>query len=516
MTHPAHELGLDARFVAWIGRRELKSICAAPWTLLGLGLSVAYLWRLLEGYPVVLGRDSIYIANSLAPLTLGGFLAGHAVSSRGHRAGAQDLLITLPLDRRRRLLAEFAGDLGITLLALAFVVGALAWASASDSIGRPAFGELAAGVAAVWAATMVGSAIGHRFGEVWSIIVPLLAILGAAVFLTGSTTRMRWLGPFVDFPTRLDVVEVARRVPWAHAGYLAAIGLLVVIVGVTSGRAARLAVAVPVVIGAVCVWAQLRPATDTEKEAAHELATSLGRHECEPQGQVEICLMPGFEGWRAEIEGEVQRVVSRVPGSPPETPVVLAQVVERLAPDAYPDDFAQQVSAEMLVQLPDRVTLPTYRPMDASTLTALAMWRVGLPAAPDATYLPPSPDGSRMRGPDRVCADNGARPVVAIWAAVEGTAFGQDIEAQAVTAVSADASAVSLVPAGGVELSAEQSQLLGILLADDHAGDALSQQVDTLIRPTTSLARLREIAGVPPPEKVPEYPEWIKEPRPCR
>lgn len=508
-------LGFDWRLVATVGVRELRPMCTAPWTLVGLALSVAYLWRLLEGYPVVLGRDSIYIANALAPLALGGFLAGHAVSSRGHRSGALDLLVTLPLPTRRRLTAEFAAGLGITFLAVVFIAVAVIWAMATGATGRPNFGELAGGVAAVWTATTVGSAIGHRFGEVWSIIAPLFVATGVAIFLTGSTTRTRWLGPFVDHPTRLDVVEISRRAPWSHAGYLAALALLVVMIGVTSVRA-RVAVAVPILIGAGCVWAQLRPASAAEQEAARELAITFKRHECQQRGEIEICLLPGFDGWRTEIEREVQRVASRIPGPPSDAPLVLAQVVDRLPADAYPPPFVQRTNTEIAELLPGRVPLPKYRPMDASVLTSVAIWRVGLPVAPGATYLPPSPDSNDgERAPDLYCADDGARPVVAAWAAVEGTRYAQEVEEQAAAAVSADGSAVSLLHAGAVELSAEQSQLLAALLADDGVAAVLSERIDLLVRPDITLTELRDLAGLTRLDSFPQYPEWIEEPPKC-
>lgn len=502
------------RHVVGVARHELRALGGSAWVLLGLTLSGLYLYRLLEGYPVVLGRDSIYIGNALAPLALGGFLACHSLSSRSRRYRADDLVASLPVSPQQRLGSELLAGTSVALLAAAFAGGAVLWADVTGATGGPAAGELVAGVAVVWLASVAGSAIGHRFGDVWSIIVPILIVVGVAVFLTGDATRRRWLGPFVDFPTRLDVVDVARRVPWTHAAYLASIAGLLIVLGVTRSRtraAATVALGLAVI---VLAWVQLRPASDRDQASAAELATTFDRHSCEENDGVTICLLPGYDGWRAEIATGVERVRRRLPAHPP-TPVVLAQVVDRLPPDAYPTGFTRRIDAAIADQLPERVPLRKDQPLDSSTLTAIGAWLFGLPVAPGAAFLPPTSTGDVGRAPDLYCSDTGPRPVVAAVAAVADTPYADEVADQAAAAVTADESAVSLLHVGAVELTAEQAQLLAAILGDDQATDALLDNLDVLPDPIADLAELRTVTGLSAPSPIPRYPDWIATPPPC-
>ncbi len=490
---------------------ESKRMLTSPWLLLGVVATGAFLIRQIGGDPVVFHRDATFIASGLLPLAVFAYLAGFGNASLPRRSGVGDLLSTLPISSRRRAAAGLAASLSAGAVAAVVCVGTVLWSMAADAIGRPPIGELLAGIAAVVVAAIAGLALGHRFGSIVSGLAPLVAFAALTIVLAGQG-RMRWLNLFVEITSRNEVVDLARRVPWLHLAYLAAIAASLV-ASVVAVRPVRLA-ALGAVVAGVLGWAQLRPADSRDEARVTEFVTTLDRHQCAASGDVTICLLPGFDGWRDDIETEVSRIVDSIPESTQRPPkrLVVAQLVDSVPDEGYDPTFVNRTE---VVAIGDRVgaavALPKAQPIDASSLTALAAWRAGLPASPMATYLP---SDEPMRGADEYCTRGDGLAVAAAFLAVAGTDHAADLAASTDHLVSPDGSATSLVLVGGVQLTLEQAQLLGELL-DHPEVEKLATDVRALLDDDVALAQLRSAGALQAPERPPTYPDFVTVPPPC-
>ena len=491
---------------------ECRRMLLSPWMWIGVALTAAYMIRQIDGNRVVFHRDSVFLATGLVPLAMFAYLAGFGMASLARRSRADDLLSTLPTSAQQRA--------GAILVAAALVPGAaaaaalavtIAWASFTDAVGRPVVVELLCGVAAVVVAAVAGVTLGHRFGSIVAGIAPLIALVAAAMVLNGRG-RARWLNLFVEFPSRNEVIDLARRVPWIHFAYLVVIAVTIAaaVVTIEPLRFVVFGVAVAGALG----WLQLRPAGADDEARVRAFVTTFDRHECAVTGNVGVCLLPGFEGWRPEIEAELDRVLGAVPASPDREPqqLVVAQIVDAVPDEGYDPAFVRRVE---VVEVADRVgtaiVLRKDVPIDASTLMGIAAWNAGLPASPSATFLP---SDELIRGPDSYCSRSDGLAVAVGYLAVAGRDLGDELNEYTGDLVSPDGSAVSRVAVGGVMLSLEQAQLLGQLLVDDRPN--LADRVAALVPGDVELDEIRDAAGIRRPDRIPRYPDHVSEPPRCR
>lgn len=509
-TTVAAKGGHQPRAGTLLAAAEMRRMARHPLLAVGAVLSALLFWRETHEYAPVLQRDSVYIAKALVPFAVSGLFAASLTALRDRRLGADEVLDALHHGPDLRFSARTAAAAVpvayAALLAFAFY-GVL---RARGGVGAVALPEIAIGVACVAAATVAGGVVSRYVPSPLAPLGLTLVLVTATLLLASREgARSRWLAPFVDFSSRADAIEIARRPAALHAAALTAATAALVAAAVLRPRAVRLVAASVLAIAAVgLAAAQLRGASSRDIASATSFA--LQPHpptDCQGDAGVRVCLYPGYRGWGDDHLAVARSVLSDVPTGTRQ--LTLEQRPPRLLKEAFPPHVVLDVNRQLAAAPgPDTVVVGMTRESGTGfdLRLAIGMWAVGGPAAPAAGERrfdsPSELEGSHP--PDVYCSVAGqARGTVALWLAVRDDAAARD-ELADLAALAGDpvGGAGYLVTAGGAVLSPQQA-LLAVDLARMPA-DVVTERVlenwDTFVSPGFDVARLAGELGVGLPE----------------
>lgn len=467
--------GADRRTLLALAMVESRRLARHPLIAAGVLLSIALFWRETAMDSPALQRDSVYLAKSLLPLSVAAVFATNLLGLRDRRLGSEEMLAGLRHDSQTRWTARCLASLVSVAWGVVLLAAFLATLVLREAVGSPAWAELAIGLGLVGCGGFAGLVLARWAPTPIAPAVVLTGLVVASFVLEGDgTNRSRWLAPFVDFTTRSDAIELARRPAGLHL--LALVGVataLAVVVGLRRGLSrVLLAVAtISLTVGAGAL--QLREASTAE--VARARAFALQREEvqqCDGVDRVRVCMYPGYRGWTEDYLTVAETVLADVPPDPRESQFVVEQRVGRLPLAAYPTDVLIEVNAALYVDRPrDTAFVGMAKSGGADSLdfrSAVGMWAVGLPPAPRPGERTFASEFDALGGnPANVyCAAADSRPALGLWLAVRGDAVArQDLEELAELAVdSANTTGIYLVTAGGVIVEPRQAQLAARLL----------------------------------------------------
>jgi hypothetical protein len=487
----------------------------------GIVLGTALFAREIDGSAPVLQRDSIFVAKALLPLAFFALIESHLASTRDERTGAAGMLSVLPTpEGLRRWARATAGTVEVLLGGLA-AVAMLAWlATREAATGRPNVAEIAAGVLLIALASLAGHGLA-RIGR--SPAVPAVAVAGISlltVMLAGDgRSRAAWWGPFVDFATRNDAVELAHRPAGAHLLYLA--GLAALAVAALSGAVRR--AVLPVVIGCCLVvgagLAQQRPARALVQRRAMAWATSAPATQvCRNSRAVTACVFRGYEGWLGAVMDTGNAVLSRLPQAV--EPVRIQQRLERLPQGTYPPAVALAASERLSAAVPADVLSFGMSGLTDGTKTelrlALGAHAVGLPLRGDLPDSPQLVPGGPRPSPHYCDASDEARSVTAMWLALGSDEAARHHLRALVDIGSGSEQANRSYPIliGGAVVSRADAALA--LSLDESSGRSLLDHWQAVMSPSMTRAELAAVLDVPVPEASTIAPTIAGPAVPCR
>ncbi|MBI2709190.1 MAG: hypothetical protein HYX34_05790 [Actinobacteria bacterium] len=459
------------RIVVGLAVAEAPRLLRQPLVLAGLLLSIVLFWRETGGASPVLQRDSVYVAKSLLPLAVATLFALNLLGLRDRRLGTEELLAAMPHDDRTRWTAWTAVTAVPALLGAAATAAFTVVLVLRGSVGAPAWSELSVGLVLVWLSGLAGLALARWLP---SVVAPVALVVLAAVAtfqLNGDgTSRSRWLQPFVDFSTKADAIELARRPTVLHGAALAGIAVaLGCLLAVRRRRPRQVAAAVSLAGAVAAGGLQLRPASQADIARARRFALGApGTQRCASRGQVRACLYPGYVGWSGDYLAAASEVLAGAPSTGPAGRFTIYQRPPRLPVDAYPprvlvavDDALYRDAHEDSARV-GMVKATGSGERDLYFRSAVGMWAAGLPPAPQPgkRLFTTEGDAEGMQPPVVMCSAPDSRPVIGLWLAAKdhpATAKALADLARRATA-SAGTTAVWLIVAGGVYVEPGQAQ----------------------------------------------------------
>lgn len=324
-----------------LARFEGRMMLRNPLAWVGVAVSVGWaVFELREQAPV-LNRVSVMLAWTMIPLALTvGMVAGWAVLRAKGRTDA-DPPAVLPLGMAQRTGGVIVGLVYPALLTVGVQAGLLAWTFTRNPVTAVVWAELLAGPVFVVLAGTVAAAASRWVPH---SATPLLAVLGLGGVLVsfpyraeewGRRVGVEWLAPLA-WPQDIMPYELAFRPSGRHLAYLAALVLSIAGIAFVSHRKSSwpLLVVGPVV-AVILGTAQLGEVPSEQRVAALDrLVGNEADLECEHNGVVEYCAMPGYAGWIQYWVEYVGPVVAAAPASAAEGlqvrqyPVPLAFVLD--------------------------------------------------------------------------------------------------------------------------------------------------------------------------------------------
>jgi hypothetical protein len=514
-----------------------------PAVLAATALSVWLLWRWSKGTVPVLHYADITTQFPLAPLAAAALLATNLAVLRPHRDGAVDLYGATRLSLARRTLAHLLSALPLAALGGVLVAADLAWlARVPGRVGTPNLAEAATGPALI----LLGGWLGVLLGRVWRsvAVAPLVLMVLAVGSLTmtdlyagGHDQRSWvWLGTLLR-PVTLDPPPAAllgRPATW-HLAYLlgaaAALGALAVWRGQGQARAPRRAQAVTGAVVAAALAAttaaaviQTRPTSPALAARRLAAASDPAQQVCQRRGPAVYCVFPGFEPQIALWEPTVRAVLAGVPpaAAARALPITVAQRVGwfRLAEDEGPLGNAESpgradrpVAPVGTVWGRDGQALAATQARLASNVAARVIGPPDQVPKPDGEQPKPSSGaGLEPAAPTPGC---GARAVVALWLAARTSPHvAEGLRRQVTDARFPSFTFVNDVNVDDVWWGEREGQFALALLErpGDQVAQALWRHWDLLTSPATTLERLGELVGVPPPPSRATAPEFGETP----
>lgn len=500
-----------------LARVEAARMARHPLVLAGGAASIALFAFRCAGYAPVLQRDSVYVAGSLLPLAAATSFAANLTGLRDRRLGTAEVVASAPHGS-----AVAGARLAACLVPVAYAVllsaaGVLALVVAGG-VGRPAAWELATGPALVAAAGAAGLALARAVPSPLAPLPLLVAGVVATFVLDGDAlSRRRWLAPYVDFTTRVDAVELARRPAALHA--VAVLGLAAALAVAAVGRRPRRAgagMAAGLAVAVLAGGAQLRPASAADVAEARRFALDRGAvQRCSARGAVDVCLYPGYTGWADDYGAVAASVLGGLPIGDAGR-LVLEQRPPRLVPDAWPAPVRTDVNGALGAdRRPGVLQVGMDRVLPSGALdlrSAVGMFAAGLPVAPGAGApiegVGADPTGGRP--PDVYCDGRGQGRVAAgLWAAIRGAPEARRALGDLVALASGPDGASYRITAGGVDVGPVEAALaVALAEAGGTVAATLADRWGDVTSPATSTADLADLTGldVPVVDEPPDQP----------
>jgi hypothetical protein len=500
---------------------ESRRLLRHPAVLAATALSGWLLWRWGRGTAPVLHYADIATQLALAPLAGAALLATNLAVLRSHRDGAVDLYGATRLSLARRTLAHLLSVLPLVALGGILVVADLAWlAGMPGSAGTPHAAEAATGPALI----ALGGCLGVLLGRLWrSVALAPLALVALAVGsliilelnVGGHDQRpWTWLGTLLR-PVTIDPPPAAllgRPATW-HLVYLLGITVVLAALAVWRSQAqarlrrrAQVAAAIVLVAGlaatAGAAVAQTRatsPALAARRLAAQ--TNPAAELVCQRRGPAVYCVFPGFEPQISLWEPTVRAVVAAVPpaAAAPALPVTVAQRVgwSRLIAEESVGYTAEEDPAR---GRPPVAPVGTAWGRDGPEhLLAQARLAANVAARLTGLTRPEPPPGNDLASWNAPCRAHG---VVALWLAGQASPHAAEGLRQGIADVYGGIfTLVHDVDSDDLGWS-ERAGRFALALLDrprDQVAQALWRNWDLVTSPETTLERLGEVLGVPPP-----------------
>jgi hypothetical protein len=185
---------------------EARRMALHPLVLAGAALSVLAI--VVGARRDGQGQSFLLMGVAVLPLALGTFVAANLAAQRSRRAGAEELLDTLPQDVRVRtgaqLLALFAAvPIALALLALAYLLFEAGDGLIIDQYGNrrdPALVELAQGPLLILALGAFGVLLGRvlGFAQLAALLVVVIVFAEVPLAAWAPDTPLRWAVPLVN------------------------------------------------------------------------------------------------------------------------------------------------------------------------------------------------------------------------------------------------------------------------------------------------------------------------------
>ena len=500
-----------------------------PAVLAATALSAWLLWRWGKGTVPVLHYADIATQLALAPLAGAALLATNLAVLRPHRDGAVDLYGATRLSLARRTLAHLLSVLPLAALGGVLVAADLAWlAGVPGGVGTPHTAEAATGPALI----LLGGWLGVLLGRVWRSVAaaPLVLVVVAAGSLTltelnmgGHDTRpWVWLGTLLR-PVTIDPPPAAllgRPASW-HLVYLLGAAVVLAALAVWQSQAqaqvrrrARVATAIVLVAGlsatAGAAVAQTRPTSPALAARREAAASNPAAHQiCMLRGPAVYCVFPGFEPQIGLWEPTVRAVLAGVPpaAAARAVPVTVAQRIGwfRLIKEDEDDPTVGDAVGDTVG---DNQVAPVGTAWGWEGQARLASNVAARVVELSDTEIPPrdpEPGSDPGPGPSGGGIGCNARAVVALWLAARASPHAAEGLRQQVT-WSRDQDFPVFWFTHDLDIDDPQwglreGQFALALLErpDDQVGQALWRNWDLVTSPTTTLERLGQLLGVPPP-----------------
>lgn len=319
------------------GWREARWLMRSPLVLGGLAVSVWLVWlnnRIRPGdFPepatIFWWAADVNVVACLLPATGGALLAAQLAAGRSRRDGMEHLYRTYPASAATRSGAHLLSVAGPLILAVVFIVAAVAWVAAQPAIGQPRWWVLAAGLLLVALGGVLGTALGSwlRHPMTGILVALALGLIEIDLVLTYSNPihlagGIEWLFPWVDTAGVLTALP-GLTVPYPPPAHLAELAGLIALAGVAAlwpVAASRRAVAT-IAVAALAItgwsgWDQVQGvSTKTQAAMASQVILPGSVQRCQLIDGVRYCYYPAFAPLARQWADAVDGVLARVPGA---------------------------------------------------------------------------------------------------------------------------------------------------------------------------------------------------------
>jgi hypothetical protein len=314
-----HGVGVPAwKVVAVLGRREGRLLLRHPATKVGLFLGAVGWFAVYfedDGAEALFDPSSAFGLPTIL-LAFSFIIGANLGALRTHRAGADELIESLPTTPATRTTAHLVGGLAGVPLALGLTGLALfVWQFRPETIGAPPRAVMLAVTLVVAGAPVVGVLVARWIPHPAFGAAAVVAVVVLQSNFGHESETYQWLHfiPMED----TSIFEVGPE-GW-HVVYLAFLvllgcGLALARHGLTRGVTVLLAVSVAGVLATG--WIQTRPLdADAVAYQVDRLEHPAAHQVCEAHGGIRYCAYPPYQGWIEAWRGPVEGVVTQLPAS---------------------------------------------------------------------------------------------------------------------------------------------------------------------------------------------------------
>jgi hypothetical protein len=403
------------RPVLVLAGREARLLQRHPATKVGMGLAALAWFAVYFEDP---GADALFDpANTFAlPVLMLAFsliVGANLGALRTRRAGADELVESLPLAPAARTTAHLLGGLvGVPLAAGALVAALAVWQLRPATIGAPPVVMVVALLLVVAGAAVTGVLVARWVPHPAFGAIGVVAVVVLQSNFGHESETLQWLH---FLPMEYTSIFEVGPLGW-HAAYLFTLVLLGAAVTVARhGLRRPVAMVLAAAVAGVVItgWIQVRPmrasavahqADRLEHPAAHQV--------CERHGAVRYCAYPAYRSWIGEWREPVDGVLARLPAP---GRALVTEVRQRAVPTLdLGGPVADRIDPRLAWPADGQVHPPTewHRGLhDLGLAYQVAARALGLPTVVDANL--------------RACSAGGqARAVVALWLAGQATPQG--------------------------------------------------------------------------------------------
>ncbi|WP_285735981.1 hypothetical protein [Kitasatospora phosalacinea] len=458
----------------------------------------------------VLQDESWFVHLPLLLLAAGALLAANQAALRSHRDSTETVYETLVVGRARRVLAHLLSLLPTVLIAAVLTAARIGYlANRPGAVGQVRYWDLLAGPLCVLLAGVIGVLLSvfATSGVVAPTAVVGLGVLTFAGALNAGSS-WRWLGllAFEDENAAPLPVVLTARPAAAHAGWLAALAVLLATVAVlrSGGRGAGLKVVAAVAGAGVLVTGVVQ--TRGVSSAVVERRTAFTEHpaayqDCTVGNGVTYCAFEGFDRWKQEWQQVAEGVLHRVPQDVAGAGYTVRQRVLPFADanggTALPESWSRDDAA---AGTPGAVTVGTDWSDGAAAgdrrSDAVAGFATGFAYRVVTGEVPDRPRLSM------VC---GARAVLVLWLAGEATPGTREALRSVRDRTFGGAISMPLLgSAAGVSFEPRAAELAFALIGQEggRTAETVKAAWAEFSAHGTTVDRAAELLGVPAPEAV--------------
>ncbi|MGI8677021.1 MAG: hypothetical protein ACR2JT_08845 [Nocardioidaceae bacterium] len=260
MTTVAHPSRTERPVALVLAGHEARRLVTHPVTLVGWGLLVPmFMVSIFTISSPVAAFDIVTTGPTFYP-GLFCVLAAHMITTRDHRAGADDLLGAVPATRQQRVRALLLAAWAPALIALVLNVVTLRYLVWQDKfVEIPGLAHVLQAPVTVLGGCLLGIMLGLWLPQRITPVLTMVALVAGSIVLTGNSHEWGLLGPLVSWadwgPTDGTVwYALEPGHPGAHVYLLGLCGLAAVAASLRVASRYLLVIAVGVVFLALTLW----------------------------------------------------------------------------------------------------------------------------------------------------------------------------------------------------------------------------------------------------------------------